>query len=70
MSKRLVIKLILTVATLCVITLLQGCSAEVDSAVLSKAWMPVGSAPSTTQDTTGGTTTGGGGGSNQGVAVQ
>ena len=43
MSKRLVAKLTMTVAALCAITLLQGCSGEVNKAVISAAWMPFGS---------------------------
>jgi hypothetical protein len=43
MSKRLVAKLTVMVAALSAMTLLQGCSKEVNSAVLRTAWLPVGS---------------------------
>jgi hypothetical protein len=45
MNKRLVAKLTVTVAALSAMTLLQGCSSEVNSAVVSAAWMPFGSQP-------------------------
>src|ERR1017187_5432544 len=45
MNKRFVVKLAVTVATLTVVTLLQGCYQEEDSLVLSMAWAPVGFSP-------------------------
>jgi hypothetical protein len=45
MSKRLVVKLALTVAVLGAMTLLQGCGEEEDGSLLSYAWSPVGSRP-------------------------
>jgi hypothetical protein len=46
MSKRLVVKLAVTVAVLGAMTLLQGCGEEEDGLVLRFAWSPVGFAPS------------------------
>jgi hypothetical protein len=43
MSKYLIAKLSVTVATLCAMTLIEGCSKEVNSEVLKTAWLPVGS---------------------------
>jgi hypothetical protein len=43
MSKYLIAKLSVTVATLSALTLLQGCSKEVSDDVLKAAWLPVGS---------------------------
>ena len=45
MSKRLIAKLTVTVAALSAITLLTGCSAEIDKTVASIAWLPYGSSP-------------------------
>jgi hypothetical protein len=45
MSKRLVVKLALTVAVLGAMTLLQGCGEEVDGLTLRMAWSPVGFSP-------------------------
>jgi hypothetical protein len=42
MSKRLGVKLAVTVAALSAMTLLQGCEGEDDSSVLSAAWTPAG----------------------------
>jgi hypothetical protein len=43
MSKYLITKLNVTVATLCAMTLIGGCSKEVNSEVLKSAWLPFGS---------------------------
>jgi len=45
MSKRLVVKLAVTVAVLGAMTLLQGCGEEEDGLVLRMAWSPVGFSP-------------------------
>ena len=45
MSKRLVLKLAVTIAALSAVTLLQGCGEEEDGSILSYAWSPVGSTP-------------------------
>ena len=42
MSKRLAVKLAVTVAALGAMTLLQGCEGEEDSSVVSNAWTPAG----------------------------
>jgi len=42
MSKRLGVKLAVTVAALSAMTLLQGCVGEEDESVLRNAWTPVG----------------------------
>ena len=42
MSKRLGVKLAVTVAALSAMTLLQGCVGEEDGTVLSSAWTPAG----------------------------
>jgi hypothetical protein len=47
MSKRLVVKLAVTVAVLGAMTLLQGCDEEEDGLVLRIAWSPVGFSPIT-----------------------
>ena len=68
MNKRLVAKLAVMVAVLSAMTLLQGCSNEVNSTIIGNAWMPVNSASGSTTNTTatGGSTSGGG----QAAAVQ
>ena len=43
MSKRLVVKLAVTVAVLGAMTLLQGCDSDNDGTTVAGAWMPVGS---------------------------
>jgi hypothetical protein len=45
MSKRLVVKLGVTVAVLGAMTLLQGCNEEEDGVLIRFAWSPVGFAP-------------------------
>ena len=45
MSKRLVLKLAVMVASVGVMTLLQGCGEEESSVVFRFAWMPVGFSP-------------------------
>jgi hypothetical protein len=45
MSKRLVLKLAVTITALSAMTFLQGCGEEEDGLVLGYAWTPFGSAP-------------------------
>jgi hypothetical protein len=59
MSKLLVAKLILMVAALGAMSLLQGCSKQLDAAIITAAWTPVGSVIGTTSTTSQGTTSGG-----------
>jgi len=42
MSKKLAVKLAVTVAALSAMTLLQGCEGEEDGTLLSNAWTPAG----------------------------
>jgi len=42
MSKRVGVKLAVTVAAVCAMTVLPGCVGEQDSTVLSNAWTPAG----------------------------
>jgi hypothetical protein len=42
MSKKLAVKLAVTITAVCAMTLLQGCEGEEDGVVLSSAWTPVG----------------------------
>ena len=70
MSKRLVAELILMVAALGAMTLLQGCSGEVDAAVITAAWTPVSSVTTASASSQGVTTGGGGGSQAAGGVVQ
>jgi hypothetical protein len=45
MSKRLVLKLTVTIAALSAMTFLQGCGDEEDAPLLGYAWAPYGSVP-------------------------
>jgi hypothetical protein len=75
MNKRFVVKLAVTVATLTVVTLLQGCYQEEDSLVLSMAWSPVGFSPAQppafapSSAVTGGSVQGGSAGGGQAAAA-
>ncbi len=42
MSKRVAVKLAVTVAAVCAMTVLQGCEGENDDLVLRSAWTPAG----------------------------
>jgi hypothetical protein len=42
MSKRVAVKVAVTVAAVCAMTVLPGCVGEQDSTVLSSAWTPAG----------------------------
>jgi hypothetical protein len=70
MSKLLVAKLILMVAALGAMTLLQGCSKEVDAAVITAAWTPVGSVTTAAAASQGVPASGGGGSQAAGGVVQ
>ena len=62
MSKRLVYKLAVMVATLSAVTLLQGCGDEENSLPFSYVWAPVGFVPMFSTGTAAGQNSGGGGG--------